>query len=124
MSEWQRANRALGMYDDESRFDVADSRLDAIRFSANNSRSIDVNDALKATTDDVRYAYRLLLGREPDAEGWQHHSETVRKRVMGTLDVARVFMASAEYSVLNNGGGDFVWLRSTESSCSRGRAIP
>lgn len=26
----------------------------------------------RADTNDVRYAYRLILGREPDEGGWRH----------------------------------------------------
>lgn len=64
------------------------------------------NDAsLKATEDDVRYAYRLLLGREPDTEGFRHHSETVRARSIDAVDLAQTFMMSTEYSAAKGRGG-------------------
>jgi len=50
-----------------------------------------------ATRDDVAYCYRLLLGRNPDAEGWRYYTELVDK---GDLSVERLvasFRDSHEY---------------------------
>jgi hypothetical protein len=64
-----------------------------------------VNEKLKASSADVRFAYRLLLGREPDPEGFQHHSETVRVGSVGTVELARTIMMSAEYAAGQSRGG-------------------
>lgn len=55
-------------------------------------------NALEANHDDIRYAYRLLLGREPDDSGLAHFSRIIAKSRHGTLDVARYFLASPEFS--------------------------
>lgn len=51
----------------------------------------------KATEDDVRYAYRLLLGREPDHDGLAHHKELVARTGLPPTDLAQSFMRSDEY---------------------------
>src|SRR5690606_29787370 len=52
---------------------------------------------LRACPDDIRYAYRLLLGREPDAEGLKHHGNLVGVNGLSTRDLAWSIMTSAEY---------------------------
>ena len=50
-----------------------------------------------ATRDDVTYCYRLLLGRQPDPEGWRYYTELIDK---GDLTVERLvasFTDSHEY---------------------------
>ena len=59
------------------------------------------NDALVATVDDVRHAYRLLLGREPDPAGLEHHCGEILNRRATTRSLARMFMQSAEYEEAN-----------------------
>ncbi|TAM96268.1 MAG: DUF4214 domain-containing protein, partial [Rhodanobacteraceae bacterium] len=53
---------------------------------------------LKATNDDVRYAYRLLLGREPDPEGFKHYCDRVERESLDTEAIARCLIESAEFS--------------------------
>jgi len=57
---------------------------------------------LVADKDDVRHAYRLLLGREPDAEGFKHHCDLLAERHPTTRMLARSFMQSAEYAAGEN----------------------
>ncbi len=52
---------------------------------------------MNATGDDVRYAYRLLLGREPDVEGLAHHAREASLHQHSPEDIARNIMASDEY---------------------------
>ncbi len=52
---------------------------------------------LKATPEDVRYAYRLLLGREPDQEGLRHYREVVARQVPSPEDIAKSLMDSTEF---------------------------
>ncbi len=57
---------------------------------------------LKATKDDVRYAYRLLLGREPDTDGLAHHFNEASRHSLSPDAVARSIMASDEFRARNN----------------------
>lgn len=52
---------------------------------------------MRATSDDVRYAYRLLLGREPDAEGLAHHVNEANRHMHSPDVVAKNIMASDEF---------------------------
>jgi FkbM family methyltransferase len=52
---------------------------------------------LIATSDDVRHAYRLILGCEPDAAGSQAWIETIEKRALAPADLADYFLKSDEY---------------------------
>jgi len=52
---------------------------------------------LTATPDDVRYAYRLLLGREPDAEGFRHYCELLKRDRPGTEAIAKDILGSSEF---------------------------
>lgn len=66
---------------------------------------------LKATADDVRYAYRLLLGREPDRAGFDHHCAYVRHNVIAPIDLADGLMRSDEFAAR---GGARVLLQEIE----------
>lgn len=48
------------------------------------------------TAEDIRHAYRLLLGREPDPAGYANHTKAAIGRLRPT-DFARSIMASDEY---------------------------
>ncbi|MFL6231348.1 MAG: FkbM family methyltransferase [Pyrinomonadaceae bacterium] len=50
-----------------------------------------------ATPDDLYYCYRLLLGREPDAEGWQHWIERLANEQFTCAKLAAYFRKSPEY---------------------------
>lgn len=52
---------------------------------------------LQATIDDVRYAYRLLLGREPDTEGLRHYCERLERENLDPEAIARYFIGSPEF---------------------------
>jgi len=52
---------------------------------------------LKATADDVRYAYRLLLGREPDPDGYRHFRALVETQALSTSELSLCFMESTEF---------------------------
>ena len=58
-----------------------------------------MND-LKASAEDVRYAYRLLLGREPDPEGFAHSVAHVSNYDVSPTAIARGFMRCDEYRAL------------------------
>lgn len=47
-----------------------------------------------ATLDDVRYCFRLLLGRDPHAKEWPHHRSRLGSPV---ASVVRAFLASPEF---------------------------
>lgn len=53
---------------------------------------------LTATRDDVRYAYRLLLGREPDPEGFRHYCDRVEREKLDPEAIAKHIIGSAEFS--------------------------
>ncbi len=64
---------------------------------------------LKATNDDVRYAYRLLLGREPDPSGFETYCQLIAERGISALDITARICASPEYSGRHgSGGGELV----------------
>jgi hypothetical protein len=52
---------------------------------------------LKATEEDVRYAYRLLLGREPDEKGFASHRKLLGETSLSATDLARGFLGSLEF---------------------------
>jgi FkbM family methyltransferase len=52
---------------------------------------------LKATPEDVRHAYRLLLGREPDEGGFQTYCKLIAEQNVSASDVAAMIQASVEY---------------------------
>ena len=82
-----------------------------------------VGSPLQATDDDVQYAYRLLLGREPDNAGYRGICDWVRKGSVGTLEPARNFMMSAEFRAAQGFGGGCVKWTWMASSSFHGRAI-
>jgi len=51
----------------------------------------------KATAEDLRYAYRLLLGREPDASGFASLAKHIEETNARPIDVASIFFASDEF---------------------------
>lgn len=60
---------------------------------------------MKATVEDVRYAYRLLLGREPDEAGFKHICEWVERNGISPTALAHSIMAADEYVALNSDSG-------------------
>jgi hypothetical protein len=52
---------------------------------------------IEATADDIRHAYRLLLGREPDEGGWTSHLAMLEANPRSTVDLARGFFGSREF---------------------------
>jgi len=52
---------------------------------------------MKATPRDVRHAYRLLLGREPDASGLENFTRMFNEHVPSTLDVGAIILSSEEF---------------------------
>lgn len=52
---------------------------------------------LIAAESDVRHAYRLLLNREPDPEGFEHYRKLVAREDVTTTELASSFLDSAEY---------------------------
>lgn len=52
---------------------------------------------MKAGNEDVRHAYRLLLGREPDESGYSHFCELVREEQLSPMRLARLVMESDEF---------------------------
>lgn len=52
---------------------------------------------LKATPEDVRHAYRLLLGREPDAGGFDTYCQLIATQSVSAPDVAAILQSSDEY---------------------------
>lgn len=52
---------------------------------------------LKATADDIRYAYRLMLGREPEEQGYASHLKLLEKSSPSVVELARGFLGSREF---------------------------
>ncbi len=52
---------------------------------------------LKATSDDVRHAYRLLLGREADEQGYESYLKLLETSTPAAAELARSFFGSAEF---------------------------
>ena len=50
-----------------------------------------------ANLDDVRHAYRLLLGRAPDAAGFEHHRRTIKSGTVTTRALADQILGSEEF---------------------------
>ncbi len=66
-------------------------------------RRPETNDASARTSAfaseaDVRSAYRLLLGRAPDAEGLEHHRRMLAGRPMLVEELVRTFLGSGEFA--------------------------
>jgi FkbM family methyltransferase len=60
-------------------------------------RQQDASNDLQATDDDVRHAYRLLLGRGPDPEGLAVYRHLIRQRKLRADELARIFIDSEEF---------------------------
>lgn len=54
-------------------------------------------NTVDATEDDLYYAYRLLLGREPDAPGWKDNCRLISEKQPTVQDLAKAFMATPEF---------------------------
>jgi FkbM family methyltransferase len=52
---------------------------------------------MKATPEDLRHAYRLLLGREPDSAGLASHQGLMRERHVSVDELAQLFLGSEEF---------------------------
>lgn len=57
---------------------------------------------MRATADDVRHAYRLLLGREPDEAGFEHHVAYIAANDIAPVDIANRFMRSDEFKAMGS----------------------
>ncbi len=57
--------------------------------------------SLKADEQDIRYAYRLLLGREPDPAGLSHHRANMVNHGLQPREIADAFLRSTEYAALS-----------------------
>jgi len=53
---------------------------------------------LKATNEDVRHAYRLLLGREPDEQGYANHLKLLAAGTLSPEQLARGFFGASEFT--------------------------
>lgn len=53
--------------------------------------------SMNATEDDLRAAYRLLLGREPDEAGFRHHLRWIEREHIDPSTLCAHFVASPEY---------------------------
>ena len=53
--------------------------------------------SVRADIQDVRYAYRVLPGRAPDAQRLQAFEKLVREHVLAPFDLARYFPGSNEF---------------------------
>jgi len=54
-----------------------------------------------ATEDDIFYCYRLVLGREPDQNGFDNYSAVIKTRHTSITDLFRMFLTSAEFKNRN-----------------------
>ncbi len=63
----------------------------------------------KATPQDVYHAYRLLLGREPDEDGYAHFCGLVEAMALSPMELSWRFMESDEFhrrqGILRKDGG-------------------
>jgi len=57
----------------------------------------EASDSLDATDDDVRHAYRLLLGREPDPAGLADYKRLIRDQRLPVHELGRLILASDEF---------------------------
>ena len=57
----------------------------------------------QATTDDIRYAYRLLLGRESDESGFEHYRRMLSNSPIDTFQLAEHFLHSDEFKASHGG---------------------
>lgn len=61
------------------------------------TESQEIMSDLKATNDDVRHVYRLLLGREPDEQGYVSHLKLLETTPLTAPELARGFFGSPEF---------------------------
>jgi FkbM family methyltransferase len=80
------------------------SRMPEIR-SGEMRKVTDQGRDMVATEDDVFYAYRLLLAREPDPEGWEGFRRLVAEQRTSPNELVRYFMDTPEFSVRNGVAG-------------------
>ncbi|GAA0714601.1 hypothetical protein GCM10009105_19310 [Dokdonella soli] len=55
-----------------------------------------------ADTEDVRYAYRLLLGRTPDQQGFDHYARLVGAGTLTPSEIANAILGSEEFTSRRN----------------------
>lgn len=51
----------------------------------------------RADPTDLRYCYRLLLGRAPDPDGWRHYRSLIARGELSVPQLVLSFLASPEY---------------------------
>lgn len=56
-----------------------------------------MKNSMDATREDLRCAYRLLLGREPDPDGFAFLEKQIERSNAKASDVAAMFLASPEF---------------------------
>jgi len=64
---------------------------------AKDHEDVNAMSRLKATQEDVRHAYRLLLGREPDEGGFRTYCDILRQECLEPERIARLLMNSTEF---------------------------
>ena len=57
----------------------------------------EMND-LVAVEDDIRHAYRLLLGREPERGGFDRYKKIIASGEMTATELADSFLGSMEFA--------------------------
>jgi FkbM family methyltransferase len=57
----------------------------------------------QATEEDIYYAFRLLLDREPDAKGWDDLRRVIASRSISPEEIARGVLSSPEFARRNIG---------------------
>ena len=55
----------------------------------------------EAGENDIYYAYRLLLGREPDAGGFEHYRHVLGRQHLTPGELANSFLGSSEFAERN-----------------------
>jgi FkbM family methyltransferase len=65
--------------------------------NASSAASVPRDTGPTVTDNDIYYAYRLLLGREPDDAGWEGHRKALEAEAIGPVELARRFMHSPEF---------------------------
>lgn len=66
---------------------------------------------LDATAEDLRHAYRLLLGREPDSQGLAHFQKVIRNESLSAPDLTKYFLGSEEFQSGNSLVGRMVEMQ-------------
>lgn len=60
--------------------------------------AVSTKRSMKSTVEDVRHAYRLLLGRDPDEAGFATYQRLIAERAVSPVDLAGYFLGSAEFA--------------------------